>query len=230
MPQQPYHSYHFTTLDSTQTYLHQHPNTTHRIYCRADQQTAGHGQRGATWQSPQGGLYFSLRTDLIFPPATHSGLAQYIALTIAQTIDPTAQTIRLKWPNDLFIGEKKLGGILVETTPNGENTTAIIGVGINIEQQAPNIAYLHQTLPHITINTLYLQLIDALNTTLDYWNEHPYLPTTHRWHEYDRFANQTILLDNHPTPVTNLGIDQKGRLIIKHNEKIQFLSNTRIKT
>lgn len=230
MPQQAHH-YHFAELDSTQRFLIDHTHTERPIFCRANQQTAGIGQRGAHWQSPIGGLYFSIRYLLDMPPMAQGGLAQHIALTLAQTIDPNAKILRLKWPNDLYIENKKLGGILIDTLPHQEKTIAIIGIGINLYPSANTnhtLAYYSDHFPHS--DTLYETLCAQLLPALEYWNAHPYLPTDHRWDDYDRYHSQMIILETHPDPVENLGIDQKGRLIIRHQHaKPLFLDNTRIK-
>ncbi|SUO94992.1 biotin--[acetyl-CoA-carboxylase] ligase [Suttonella ornithocola] len=230
MPQQAHH-YHFATLDSTQRFLIDHSITERPIFCRANQQTAGIGQRGAHWQSPIGGLYFSLRYQLDMPPAAQGGLAQYIALTLAQTIDPNAKILRLKWPNDLYIEKKKLGGILIDTLPHQEQTIAIIGIGINLyssPETDSNLAYYSDYFAQT--ETLYESLCEQLLPALEYWNTHPYLPTDHRWDDYDRFHGQMLSLETHHEPVENIGIDQKGRLIIRDQQsKIAFLDNTRIK-
>lgn len=224
------HHYHFARLDSTQTYLLNHPNTSRPIFCRADSQSAGKGQRGAHWQSPpNSGLYFSLKTTLPYPLATHNGLAQMVALTLAQTLDPSAEILTLKWPNDLYIGTQKLGGILIDLHPDGENSIAVIGIGINLraDAQRPDTANLYAHFPENP--TLYPELCQALLNSINRWQETPYLPTDHRWNDYDRFQGQIITLESHPNPVKNLGIDQKGRLTIISENGIEFLSNTRIK-
>lgn len=217
------HSYHFAAVDSTQRYLLEHSPNTAAIFCRADLQTAGVGQRGATWQSPQGGLYFSLRYPLTGGAALHGGLAQAIALCIAETIDPSAEIIRLKWPNDLFIGERKLGGILIDMLAD----SAVIGIGINLSGERQNIAYLTEHF-NLSGDALYSRLQTALLNLLTAWQHKPYLPLEHRWNDYDRFFAQNIRLETHSTAVKNLGIDQKGRLIVASGKGIEYLSSTRI--
>lgn len=223
------HSYHFATLDSTQRYLLAHPPIEGAIFCRAEQQSAGVGQRGAHWQSPQGGLYFSLAYSLYGAPQVHAGLAQACALVIAQTLDSQAKIIRLKWPNDLYIGERKLGGILIDMLPQADNSRAIIGIGINLQGNQDTIAYYQAHFPQIERQALYAQLQTALLNRLAQWSEKPYLAVNHRWNDYDRFYRQEIALETHEQPVQNLGIDQKGRLIVASAQGIEFLQQTRIR-
>ncbi len=102
----------------------------------ADHQTAGRGRRGAHWHDAPG---TSLLTSLILwdtPLPDPPGLLGVItALATAQALEetyPTLPPVQLKYPNDLLLHGRKVGGILVEIA--GE--TAIVGVGVNLAQQA----------------------------------------------------------------------------------------------
>ncbi|MDO5091777.1 MAG: biotin--[acetyl-CoA-carboxylase] ligase [Cardiobacteriaceae bacterium] len=224
----PGHRYFFAHLDSTQRYLLEHPASLLPLLCVAREQSAGVGQRGRVWQSPPGHLYMSLAVNLPGSPALHQGLAQAIALCLAETLDPKAQRIRLKWPNDLFLDERKLGGILVDTLPRGENLCAVIGIGINLSPRDDAAGY-HSLDENACADTLLDKILPVLMQHLETWQEKPYLPINHRWAEYDRFHGKTAILDGIATPQQLLGIDQKGRLIAKDTHgKLQFLTHTRI--
>ena len=114
----------------------------------AEQQSAGRGRLGRSWQSRRAGsLMFSLGMPLA--PADWSGLSLAVGISVAESLDPpdarlggqarpAAQPrIGLKWPNDLWLstpeGERKLGGILVETASWESVRYVVIGVGINIQ-------------------------------------------------------------------------------------------------
>lgn len=103
----------------------------------ARRQTAGRGRRGRTWASPAGNLYASLVLRPDCAPAAAPQLSFVAALAAADTIRPrlpTPAALRLKWPNDLLIGGRKVAGLLLET----ESTEArrldwlIVGMGINV--------------------------------------------------------------------------------------------------
>ena len=102
------------------------------ILLAADAQTAGRGRMGKGWHSQAGqSLTFSLALPL--SPANWSGLSLAVGVSLAESLHPE---VRLKWPNDLWLHGRKLGGILVETANHGEGgqppRVVVIGVGINI--------------------------------------------------------------------------------------------------
>jgi BirA family biotin operon repressor/biotin-[acetyl-CoA-carboxylase] ligase len=102
------------------------------VLLTAEQQTAGRGRLGKGWHSKPGqSLTFSIALPLA--PSNWSGLSLAVGVSLAQRLHPE---VRLKWPNDLWLQQRKLGGILVETASHGDATQGqrmvVIGVGINI--------------------------------------------------------------------------------------------------
>lgn len=114
----------------------------------ADEQTSGRGQRGNSWEAEAGkNLLFSIVCHPDFLKASEQFvLSQAIALAVALTVNEVVVTdeCRVKWPNDIYIGNKKVSGTLIECDLRGSNIeTCIIGTGININQEvfhsdAPN--------------------------------------------------------------------------------------------
>ena len=97
------------------------------------EQSAGRGRRGKQWQSrPGASLTFSLGLSL--QPADWSGLSLAVGVSLAESLHPE---VKLKWPNDLWLQGRKLGGILVEVAVSGERRQAVIGVGLNVELPGP---------------------------------------------------------------------------------------------
>lgn len=101
-------------------------------------QTQGRGRLGRNWQSSAGAsLTFSL--SLPIERADWSGLSLAVGVAMAGALDPSGQSIGLKWPNDLWLrqaGEplgRKLGGILIEAIGLGDHRMAVIGVGLNVQ-------------------------------------------------------------------------------------------------
>jgi BirA family biotin operon repressor/biotin-[acetyl-CoA-carboxylase] ligase len=103
----------------------------------ADEQTAGRGRGDHSWHSPAGhGLYVSIVLRPQLPPndvlwlSLIAGLAVYAAIKEITTI-----AVDLRWPNDIMLGDKKLGGILTELgTEAARISHAVVGIGLNINQ------------------------------------------------------------------------------------------------
>jgi BirA family biotin operon repressor/biotin-[acetyl-CoA-carboxylase] ligase len=99
----------------------------------ADAQSAGRGRQGRTWSSPPGaGLYFSI---VLRPPRTiATKLTIAAGVAMADGIETaTGLAVQLKWPNDLYVASRKLGGILAESgAANGASLYVVLGCGINV--------------------------------------------------------------------------------------------------
>jgi BirA family biotin operon repressor/biotin-[acetyl-CoA-carboxylase] ligase len=125
--------FHLSSVDSTNEFARtlvskdeEDPDGTVVI---AYEQTHGKGRLDRTWFSPPRGIYVSLILDITDPG--RAGLLNVLsALPIAKAINGFVMDCEIKWPNDLMINEKKVGGILGELVA-GEKPYAIIGIGIN---------------------------------------------------------------------------------------------------
>ena len=100
----------------------------------ADEQTAGRGRGSNRWWTGPGSLAFSLLLD----PATTGVERRYLAMialaaavAIVETVEPEieGERVGLHWPNDVYVGRRKLAGILVEGLPDGRH---IVGIGLNV--------------------------------------------------------------------------------------------------
>lgn len=148
-------------------------------------QTAGRGQRGNSWESePLKNLTFSLvLRPAAIPVQGQFSLSMAVSLAIVEALDgivPTPSLLKIKWPNDIYYGNKKLAGILIENSIAGQNIArSIVGIGLNVNQtaflsDAPNPVSLAQIchtehdcdalLEHIALAIL--SKIDALGTSL----------------------------------------------------------------
>ena len=112
----------------------------------ADDQTRGRGQQGNSWETEKGkNLTFSLLCHPDFILASRQWLlSQCMAVAIQQTLSQYVEGVEVKWPNDIYVGDKKISGTLIECDLQGKHiSNCIIGVGININQtvfrsDAPN--------------------------------------------------------------------------------------------
>lgn len=105
----------------------------------ADRQSAGRGRRGRGWISPAGeGIFMSLIVRPDVPPSEVAKMSLTLALAVARAIErETELDARIKWPNDIVIGGRKVCGLLLEMDATEEKVESIVaGVGINVHQTA----------------------------------------------------------------------------------------------
>lgn len=98
------------------------------LWLRAVEQTAGRGRLGRAWISPPGNLYASTTVRLRPTDPGAATLALVAAVALEETIAAYGATPWIKWPNDLFIDDAKLTGILLERS--GE--AVVVGIGVNL--------------------------------------------------------------------------------------------------
>lgn len=100
----------------------------------AEHQSAGRGRLGRSWvSSPGASLTFSL--GLPMRPPDWAGLSLAVGVSVAERLAALGVTgLALKWPNDLWLGAAKLGGILIETASMGAQRYAVLGVGLNVRK------------------------------------------------------------------------------------------------
>ncbi len=98
----------------------------------------GRGQKGTVWQSEPGkNLTFSLLlTPLFLDPKQQFVLTAAISLAVVRWLEElTHVAVTIKWPNDIYVGDRKIGGILIENILKGKTwKSAVVGIGINVNQ------------------------------------------------------------------------------------------------
>lgn len=131
--------YHFSQIESTNGYILEHHRSLREgSVVIADYQTRGRGRLGRKWKSSMGkGLLFSV---LLKPDKSPDHLAfftQVAGVTLLNTLTPlTKLSYTIKWPNDIYINNKKIAGILCESIiENGETQALVLGIGLNINQE-----------------------------------------------------------------------------------------------
>jgi BirA family biotin operon repressor/biotin-[acetyl-CoA-carboxylase] ligase len=113
----------------------------HGLAFLADEQTAGRGQHGRSWQAaPRSGVLLSV---LLFPLPTLRRpvvLTAWAAVSVAALARELGGTPSIKWPNDVLLGGKKVCGILIEQGQRGEVLHTVAGIGLNVAQAADEFA------------------------------------------------------------------------------------------
>jgi len=127
----------FRELPSTNTYLKEHPELleTSGQVVGTSYQTAGRGRMGRSyWSSPGKNLTFSLVIHPECPQAQLPLYALWVGIAVARSLEAFGTAPRLKWPNDVLIGNRKVCGILAESVwaEQARRSALILGIGINV--------------------------------------------------------------------------------------------------
>jgi len=139
----------------------------------AEAQSGGRGSRGRAWVSPPGGLWLSV----LYRPHSGAGaelLSLRLGLMVAEALEKVAPSlrVRLKWPNDLILADRKLGGILCEARWQGESLAWIVaGVGVNLTNSIPEhlrttAVALTSLAPEVTVETLLPEVLERLRRSV----------------------------------------------------------------
>jgi BirA family biotin operon repressor/biotin-[acetyl-CoA-carboxylase] ligase len=177
-----------TSIDSTNIYA---MNLVHKGLAlsgscfRAHYQTQGKGQHGRNWESSAGLnllCYYvlelkQLKLDKIWTPADQIGFSAAVALGVHSFFQGYAgANTKIKKPNDIYWGDRKAGGILIENLVRGKDWTwAVVGIGININQMefthesAQPISLKQITQQNFELNKLQKELSICLKTELIHW-------------------------------------------------------------
>jgi BirA family biotin operon repressor/biotin-[acetyl-CoA-carboxylase] ligase len=161
----------------------------------ADHQTAGRGRLSHRWEAPPG---TALLVSFVLAADPVLSLAAGVAAAEA-----CGQGVRLKWPNDILLDGRKVGGILVESSPS----KAICGIGINLTWAPAGAAQLNESRD---------ELLDRLGDALERWSSEPSAQVIARWRELSDTIGKRVRIELGDKVVegTARDIDATGGLIV----------------
>lgn len=193
----------------------------------AEHQSQGRGRMGRAWVSSAGSsLTFSL--GMAVDMADWSGLSLAVGCAIADALEPApaagAPRLQLKWPNDLWLDGRKLGGILIETVPAGRQRMVVVGVGLNIselgaalENQAAQFstgfAALNELIPGITAPAALARIAPALAHALTAFARGGFATWEQRFAERDLTLGQPVTAGN--LEGIARGVNAQGELLVE---------------
>jgi BirA family biotin operon repressor/biotin-[acetyl-CoA-carboxylase] ligase len=232
-------------LSSTNSYLLKQIKTkaTCTDVCFAEYQTHGRGRYGRQWVSPFGtNIYLSLSWLFKTGFASITGLSLAIGVAVVRALTEIGvDNIGLKWPNDIYWQDKKLGGILIELSNEvSQGCYAVIGLGLNLylpkkettsitqpwidlEKIIPTAHYSRNYLSALLLNHLLAILVDFEQKTLK-----NYLP---EWRQYDCMQGREVSIYKGQQRVNGImiGVDDDGKLQLKeHSGQIIAFSSAEI--
>lgn len=187
----------------------------HGTLVTAEEQTAGRGRQGRTWTAPPGRAL--LASLLLRDPAWPALLPLAAAVATAEACDAVAPVhCAIKWPNDVWVGGRKVAGILVEGRP-GERW-AVVGVGVNVSTSNEDLApELRETATSLAIAAggtppTVESLLDALLAALERWHAAAPSALLTAWRGRDALAGRVVRWREGRG--TARGVDDAGALLV----------------
>lgn len=201
--------------------------------CIAEYQQAGRGRRGRKWFSPFGSnLYLSMYWRLEQGPAAAMGLSLVIGIVMAEVIQSLGvPDVRVKWPNDLYLNDRKLAGILVELTgKTGDAAQIVMGAGVNLVMRSEGASEINQGWINlqeagveINRNELAAKIINSLREALPIFERDGLAPFVERWDALDNFINRPVklLIGDREVHGIARGIDKQGGLLLEQEGEVK---------
>ncbi len=218
--------HHYSEVDSTQTVAKHYlieAKAEEGTVIVADQQLSGSGRRGKSWSSPLGGLYCSLILKPINKPvSSYSQLPFLIAVAIEKALHSLLPTLplTLKWPNDILIDDKKVGGILIEI----EEEAAVVGFGLNIDSHPVDATHLNEYFySPLTVEDVLKPTLKMIWKTYQDWLKNGFEIIQKEW---IKSAYQLgDMIERNGIKGQFLGISEEGAMLLKdHNGKINKIT------
>ena len=242
-------------IDSSNTELMRRARAgqTEPVLLVAERQTAGRGRLNRPWDSePGASLTFSL--GLPMAPRDWSGLSLAVGVSVAESLQPTLPPLEpgqpprigLKWPNDLWLsGDRKLGGILVETAsfvapqaahPTTAHGTAtryvVVGIGINVlprsgEGMSMPPGCLQDVEPGLDAPAALLRIVPPLVAMLQGFEACGFAPVQPRFAARDVLQGRPVTLSDGQTGTAH-GVAEDGALLVHTDQGMQTVTSAEI--
>lgn len=225
---------HFDEVSSTNTLLRerlQNSNADEGLVIVAANQTQGRGQLNSVWESNSSkNLLCSVLLCPTFMAISHQTyLNMALCLSMFDTINKYVNEVYIKWPNDIYIKQKKTAGLLVENTLQGNNIkNTIAGIGININQtdfNQPTATSLKiETEESIIIDEVLHELLNNINKwygtlVLKQWEV-----INKEYHKHLLGLNKSLPFKTQTNTFTGIikGVDEHGRLMVEHDGVLNY--------
>lgn len=202
----------------------------------AEQQSHGRGRLGRAWYSTRGAsLTFSLALPLRM--RDWSGLSLVVGAALADALEPldgqpsATPRLGLKWPNDLWLDGRKLGGVLIETVPAGAHRIAVVGVGLNIaaiQFESPSalssgFACVQELMPQMTGPQVLALIAKPLVLALQAFESDGLAPWLSRYQRRDVLKGRAVTVGSQEGVVQ--GISPQGELLLATSHGLQAVSS-----
>ena len=218
----------FESISSTNDYAKERRGEKKNLIVTAIRQTGGKGTKGRSFSSEEGGVYATKLTFYEdFPAKEAFKIMQNAAVAVCETLVFFGLKPLIKWPNDIYVSDKKICGILIENTFSGTNvSSSLVGIGINIYNSLPQelegiaTSVLLETGIRQEVETVCEKLIEELS------KEH----TEEQYLSYIGYIGKkvTLIIGDECVQGRLVGVEKDGKLRVETDEGEALLSSAEV--
>ncbi len=201
----------------------------------AESQSAGRGRSGRPWESPKGGLFCTFIERPSLPILDYPSVSMALQIAVARALEALlSKEVHLRWPNDVYVGGRKIAGILTELYGEGDRVGWILlGVGVNVQNRVED----PRGVSCSDLGKTGLSRRVILNGILEEWKKMKYLKTTSKelaalWNRKSDVRGKKVLAipadhggygDRDKAETLNggifLGVDSRGRAVLRRGKQ-----------
>ena len=227
----------FHSIDSTSNYAIKHQNDfLKNTIILAEHQTKGYGRFNREWVSPFGkNIYCTIVEHAHFDISKFPGLSLVVAISITKVLQNLDFDVKLKWPNDIFIKNKKIAGVIVNISGEiNSESTLYIAFGLNVNMQKNSdikrdwTSLKRESLKHIDRTSLLIELIKAIKIDIELFYKKGFLFFKDEYEKLNYIKDKvfTIMVGNKNLKNCKyIGLSDIGEIIVeKDNQQFLFSS------
>ncbi|APC91572.1 MULTISPECIES: biotin--[acetyl-CoA-carboxylase] ligase [Francisella] len=227
----------FYSINSTSKYAIEHQNNfcNNEIFI-SEFQTDGFGRFNRKWVSPFGkNIYCTLLEVIELDISKLNGLSLVVAMSIAKILKRLDLDAKLKWPNDIFINDKKIAGVIINISAEvNDRAKLFIGCGINVNMQYNQeiskkwTSIKLESQKHANRTNLLIQLIKAIRKDLTIFIQEGFCYFKQEFEKFNYLKNKQFslkLADKNFDNCKYLGLSQRGEIIIENQQGSQSFSS-----
>lgn len=227
----------FESLSSTNDYLKNLTSTTSPHICLAEHQINGRGRLGRSWGSPFGrNIYCSMSYVFQKDISEMAGLSLAVGILTVKTLETLDQRLKpsLKWPNDIYLEEKKVGGILIDLIAEANGTCkAVLGIGLNVNMKdipLKNVekwTCLEEVMDQkLDRNKVVGKMINSLYKGMETFANRGFASFLPDWKRLDFLDNKKVTLTSGQEVYSGIakGISPQGHLILELSQGLKQFS------
>ncbi|HFE37263.1 MAG TPA: biotin--[acetyl-CoA-carboxylase] ligase [Gammaproteobacteria bacterium] len=226
----------FLTVEST----NQHLKNTKSAFtglsrlCVTEHQSHGRGRRSRQWVSSIGSdIMLSLHVRLNIPVNEVGGVSIVAGISIIEALaDLSIRGLLIKWPNDIFWKNKKLAGILIESTNLVDNCVElVVGIGLNMSVSATSAKLIDQawvdtkqlTSKHLSRNVLIARIVNRLLDNFSAYENSGLDAFQRQWHDLDYLFKKNIVINSAQGSQCSgvaMGVNKRGELLVQTGDRL----------